>query len=208
MEGRVPARSSSCSSRSSGRGRSSSPTTSSRSRGRCGPTWSTCRAGRTGSCPRRSTSRTGSSCPCSRGPSARTGLVMNRHHLRFVLRQYIEHKNPANLRLHVWTNGDRLARAHHGAVAGPAPLRACRSSAPTWAPRSSCSRSSTGCRWTSLVAAGVARADGGVGGAAVLAVGAGPRLARGRGRAARRVRGDGAHRATSRTSITTSTPSS
>ncbi len=30
---------------------------------------------------------------------------MNRHHLRFVLRQYIEHKNPANLRLHVWTNG-------------------------------------------------------------------------------------------------------
>jgi len=30
---------------------------------------------------------------------------VNRHHLRFVLRQYIEHKNPANLRLHVWTNG-------------------------------------------------------------------------------------------------------
>ena len=30
---------------------------------------------------------------------------MNRHHLRFVLRQYIEHKNPSNLRLHVWTNG-------------------------------------------------------------------------------------------------------
>src|SRR4051812_17608772 len=30
---------------------------------------------------------------------------MNRHHLRFVLRQYIEHKNPENLRLHVWTNG-------------------------------------------------------------------------------------------------------
>jgi hypothetical protein len=25
-------------------------------------------------------------------------------HLRFVLRQYIEHKNPANLRLHLWTN--------------------------------------------------------------------------------------------------------
>src|SRR5580698_10326345 len=32
-------------------------------------------------------------------------LAMNRHHLRFVLRQYIEHKNPSNLRLHVWTNG-------------------------------------------------------------------------------------------------------
>jgi len=30
---------------------------------------------------------------------------MTRHHLRFVLRQYIEHKNPSNLRLHVWTNG-------------------------------------------------------------------------------------------------------
>jgi hypothetical protein len=30
---------------------------------------------------------------------------MNRHHLRFVLRQYIEHKNAANLRLHVWTHG-------------------------------------------------------------------------------------------------------
>ncbi len=30
---------------------------------------------------------------------------MNRHHQRFVLRQYIEHKNPANRRLHVWTNG-------------------------------------------------------------------------------------------------------
>ncbi len=30
---------------------------------------------------------------------------MNRHHQRFVLRQYIEHKNPANLRLHLWTNG-------------------------------------------------------------------------------------------------------
>ena len=29
---------------------------------------------------------------------------MNRHHLRFVLRQYIAHKNPANLRLHLWTN--------------------------------------------------------------------------------------------------------
>ncbi len=29
---------------------------------------------------------------------------MNRHHLRFVLRQYVEHKNPANLRLHVWCN--------------------------------------------------------------------------------------------------------
>src|SRR6185437_14075866 len=29
---------------------------------------------------------------------------MNRHHLRFVLRQYIEHKTPANLRLHVWTS--------------------------------------------------------------------------------------------------------
>ena len=27
---------------------------------------------------------------------------MNRHHLRFVLRQYIEHKDPSNLRLHVW----------------------------------------------------------------------------------------------------------
>jgi FAD/FMN-containing dehydrogenase len=30
---------------------------------------------------------------------------MNEHHLRFVLRQWIEHKNPANLRLHVWING-------------------------------------------------------------------------------------------------------
>jgi len=30
---------------------------------------------------------------------------MNRHHLRFVLRQYIEHKNPSNRRLHVWTHG-------------------------------------------------------------------------------------------------------
>jgi hypothetical protein len=29
---------------------------------------------------------------------------MNRHHLRFVLRQYIEHRNPSNLRLHVWTH--------------------------------------------------------------------------------------------------------
>jgi FAD binding domain-containing protein/D-arabinono-1,4-lactone oxidase len=29
---------------------------------------------------------------------------MNRHHRRFVLRQYIEHKNPENLRLHVWTH--------------------------------------------------------------------------------------------------------
>jgi L-gulono-1,4-lactone dehydrogenase len=29
---------------------------------------------------------------------------MNRHHLRFVLRQYIAHKNPANLRIHVWTH--------------------------------------------------------------------------------------------------------
>src|SRR5580704_15805776 len=29
---------------------------------------------------------------------------MNRHHQRFVLRQYIEHKTPANLRLHVWTH--------------------------------------------------------------------------------------------------------
>jgi hypothetical protein len=29
---------------------------------------------------------------------------MNQHHLRFVLRQYVEHKVPANLRLHVWTN--------------------------------------------------------------------------------------------------------
>ncbi|HEY2513829.1 MAG TPA: FAD-binding protein [Polyangiaceae bacterium] len=29
---------------------------------------------------------------------------MNRHHQRLVLRQYIEHKNPANRRLHVWTN--------------------------------------------------------------------------------------------------------
>lgn len=29
---------------------------------------------------------------------------MNRHHLRFVLPQYIEHKVPANRRLHVWTN--------------------------------------------------------------------------------------------------------
>lgn len=30
---------------------------------------------------------------------------MNRHHQRFVLRQYIEHKIEANLRLHAWTNG-------------------------------------------------------------------------------------------------------
>ena len=30
---------------------------------------------------------------------------MNEHHLRFVLRQWIEHKNPANVRLHVWING-------------------------------------------------------------------------------------------------------
>ena len=30
---------------------------------------------------------------------------MNRHHLRFVLRQWIEHQNPANLTLHVWSNG-------------------------------------------------------------------------------------------------------
>ena len=29
---------------------------------------------------------------------------MNRHHLRFVLRQYIEHKNPENRKLHAWTN--------------------------------------------------------------------------------------------------------
>ncbi len=32
---------------------------------------------------------------------------MNRHHLRFVLRQYIEHKDPSNLRLHVWTYAAR-----------------------------------------------------------------------------------------------------
>jgi hypothetical protein len=30
---------------------------------------------------------------------------MNRHHLRFVLRQHIEHKNPQNLRLHIWSHG-------------------------------------------------------------------------------------------------------
>jgi FAD binding domain/D-arabinono-1,4-lactone oxidase len=30
---------------------------------------------------------------------------MSEHHLRFVLRQWIEHKNPSNLRLHVWING-------------------------------------------------------------------------------------------------------
>jgi FAD binding domain/D-arabinono-1,4-lactone oxidase len=30
---------------------------------------------------------------------------MNRHHLRFILRQYIEHKNRSNLRLHAWTSG-------------------------------------------------------------------------------------------------------
>jgi hypothetical protein len=30
---------------------------------------------------------------------------MNGHHLRFVLRQYVEHKDPENLRLHVWSNG-------------------------------------------------------------------------------------------------------
>ena len=29
---------------------------------------------------------------------------MNRHHFRLVLRQWIEHQNPANLRLHVWSN--------------------------------------------------------------------------------------------------------
>src|ERR1700729_727634 len=29
---------------------------------------------------------------------------MTRHHLRFVLRQYIEHKDPSNLKLHVWTH--------------------------------------------------------------------------------------------------------
>lgn len=29
---------------------------------------------------------------------------MNRHHLRFVLRPYIEHKDPDNLRLHLWTS--------------------------------------------------------------------------------------------------------
>src|SRR5262245_38069050 len=30
---------------------------------------------------------------------------MNSHHFRLVLRQWIEHQNPANLRLHVWSNG-------------------------------------------------------------------------------------------------------
>jgi FAD/FMN-containing dehydrogenase len=30
---------------------------------------------------------------------------VNRHHFRFVLRQWMEHQNPANLRLHVWSNG-------------------------------------------------------------------------------------------------------
>jgi len=30
---------------------------------------------------------------------------MTRHHLRFVLRQWIEHQNPTNLRLHVWLSG-------------------------------------------------------------------------------------------------------
>lgn len=29
---------------------------------------------------------------------------MNRHHLRFVLRQTIEHRNPANVRIHLWTH--------------------------------------------------------------------------------------------------------
>lgn len=29
---------------------------------------------------------------------------MNAHHLRFVLRQYIEHRDPENLRLHVWAS--------------------------------------------------------------------------------------------------------
>src|SRR5580704_12389843 len=29
---------------------------------------------------------------------------MSRHHVRSVLRTYIEHKNPANLRLHVWAD--------------------------------------------------------------------------------------------------------
>jgi hypothetical protein len=43
----------------------------------------------------------------SKGPGdcQREKLVVNRHHLRFVLRQYIEHKNRSNLRLHIWTNG-------------------------------------------------------------------------------------------------------
>jgi len=30
---------------------------------------------------------------------------MNAHHLRFVVRQYVEHKNRENLALHAWTNG-------------------------------------------------------------------------------------------------------
>ena len=30
---------------------------------------------------------------------------MNKHHLRYFLRQWIEHTNPANLRLHTWING-------------------------------------------------------------------------------------------------------
>lgn len=30
---------------------------------------------------------------------------MNRHHFRHLLRQHIEHKDPANLRLHAWTTG-------------------------------------------------------------------------------------------------------
>ena len=33
------------------------------------------------------------------------GLTMNRHHLPYFLRQYIEHKNPQNLRLHLVSNG-------------------------------------------------------------------------------------------------------
>ena len=45
---------------------------------------------------------------------------MNRHHLRFVLRQYVEHKNPENLRLQSGPTA-RVAGAHDGALAGAAP---------------------------------------------------------------------------------------
>jgi hypothetical protein len=39
------------------------------------------------------------------GRLANENLVMNRHHLHLVLRQYIEHKDRSNLRLHIWTHG-------------------------------------------------------------------------------------------------------
>src|SRR5262245_55930154 len=62
-------------------------------------------------CPPASPTRAGSPVapghPKSRASTRRQprGASMTRHHLRFVLRQWIEHQNPANLRLHVWSNG-------------------------------------------------------------------------------------------------------